>query len=265
MTNETEAIKKDYSKLKDTVINFIVPIIAGLVCLALAAFVIYPTLKQMPVQKAEYKAKQDLNDQLTVKVQNLKKLLDFKKAVDEDATLVSAALVSEAMVPQLLTQIDQIAKENGLAVTKLSYSFSEAATPEKATTTEELNALLAAPYKMVNISLGAKGNYAQLTNFFNSLEGAARLVNVDNFRYTTGSDPAAVYLDFAIALSSPYLYVQSNAVTDDSVNMDVSAPAFRSFMDKIKSLKFYSPTQVDINEVLKKVSESSQSTGSANQ
>ena len=205
MTNETEAIKKDYSKLKDTVINFIVPIIAGLVCLALAAFVIYPTLKQMPVQKAEYKAKQDLNDQLTVKVQNLKKLLDFKKAVDEDLI------------------------------------------------------------KMVNISLGAKGNYAQPTNFFNSLEGAARLVNVDNFRYTTGSDPAAVYLAFAIALSSPYLYVQSNAVTDDSVNMDVSAPAFRSFMDKIKSLKFYSPTQVDINEVLKKVSESSQSTGSANQ
>jgi hypothetical protein len=170
-----------------------------------------------------------LENQLRTKLSTLNKLLDFETVVQEDEALVSRVLVPETAVPELLTQIDIIAKDSGLLVNKLSYSFGE--------TTESEDMLT---YNVVNVSLGAIGNYEQINSFLVTLENAARLIDVSTYRFAAERTEATTGLfNVTFILRSPYLSVESSAVTDEPVNVDVADPEFTAVLDVIKQLRFY--------------------------
>ena len=234
-------MKLDTTKIKSTLVNFIVPLIAIVICLVLTFVVIIPALKKKPILESDLKQKQELTAQLDAKTANLKKLVDFKSVVDENSVLVANALVSEAMVPQLLTQIDKIAKESGLTVSRLSYSLSDSSNATNATVTKP-------SYSSITVSLGVSGSYDQLALFFANLENAARLVDVDSFRYTLASSEDTSSLDISIIVASPYLAVESSAVTDDPINLNMSSKDFVTTINEIKKLKVY---QVTLEETAK--------------
>ena len=125
MSNDKKDIKSDLNALKNALVNFVVPIISLGITVILFVSVIYPSYKEIPTLKDDLQRKESLSTQLETKLKNLKRLVDFKSAVDEDEKLISDTLVSEPQVPQLLTQIDIIARENGLTLNKLSYSITE--------------------------------------------------------------------------------------------------------------------------------------------
>lgn len=223
------AIVPQVSKLKDTLLNFIVPITALALTGLLFFIVIYPSLKTLPILKADLEAKSVLENQLNTKLATLNKLLDFETVVKENAGIVARVLVSEATVPELLTQIDIIAKNSGLAVNKLSYSFGE---------TNEDDSLLS--YKVVNVSLGAVGNYNQISIFMKNLENSARFVDVETYRFASENVGDTVGLfNVTFILKSPYLLIESSAVTDEPVDVDVADPEFITLLEKIKGFRFY--------------------------
>ncbi len=222
----------DTQKLKNTLLNFLVPIIALVLMLVLALTTLIPALSGIPLLQNELGAKNRLETQLRDKLSALNKLVDFQTIVTADEEVVSRVLASEAKVPELLTQVDLIARESGLNVDRLSYSLGEA--------TEE-EAILS--YSVVNVSLGATGSYDQITGFLANLENAARLVNVNTFRFATESgEEAAGLFSITLVLQSPYLQVESNAVTDDPINVDVGDPDFETFINNLNSLRFYDIT-----------------------
>ncbi len=229
----------DTRSLKDTLLNFIVPIVSMLVTLLLFVFVIYPSINLLPTLKAEKAKTETLKNQLDTKLVVLNKLVDFKSVVDENVDLASKVMTSEPLIPELLTQIDTIARESGLEISRLSYSFADTG---QALSTEAV----ATDYQTVLVSLGVRGNYAQMVSFLNSLENAARLVNVNDFRYTEEIEEGGNTLGLSFSLSAPYIFVQSTAVTDEPINVDITDPKFIGFMDKLKNLKFYTPS-VNLN------------------
>jgi Tfp pilus assembly protein PilO len=237
---DKETVNQSINKVKSTVVNFIVPLIASAVCLALVFLVIYPSIKKIPELNTEINTARTLGDQLEAKISNLKKLVDFKGAVDENLTLVNDVLVSEPMVPELLAQVDQIAKEAGLDVSTLTYSTGSVSNSDKEKTS----------YSTVTVSIGAKGSYDQVTSFFKILENSARIVNVDSFRYTkSDTEEGASTLDFASTLTAPYLKVESSAVTDDTVNLDITSKGFAEVMSQLKMLKVYKPSQEQVQQI----------------
>ena len=239
------------NSIKEVLVNFLIPLIALAVSGMLGIFVIIPSVKGLPLLKEDIAQKAALEDQLSKKVDNLSKLVNFKQVVDENVALVSNALVSEALVPQLLTQIDLIAQEAGLKVDKLSYSFSD---PAKTTAPPP------ALYSSVVVNLGAVGSYNQLGAFLENLESAARLVDVSTFRYTMNEDKESSALQITVILQSPYLFVDSSAVTDDPVTLDISSKSFVDLVNKVKALKLY---EVSVTKDFgDKVTESSESTSS---
>ena len=222
----------DTQKLKNTLLNFLVPIIALVLMLVLVLTVLVPAISGIPRLQDQLGTKSRLETQLRDKLSALNKLVDFQTIVDADEEVVSRILASEAKVPELLTQVDLIARESGLNVDRLSYSLGEA--------TEEEVAL---PYSVVNVSLGATGSYDQITGFLANLENAARLINVSTFRFATESaEESAGLFSITLVLQSPYLQVESNAVTDDPINVDVGDPDFEAFINKLNSLRFYDIT-----------------------
>src|SRR3989344_9481370 len=112
MSDDKKDIKSDLNKLKHALVNFVVPIICLGITLVLFVTIIYPTYNDLPVLKDDLLRKETLSVQLESKLRNLKKLVDFKSAVDEDEKLISDTLVSEPQVPQLLTQIDIIDRKS---------------------------------------------------------------------------------------------------------------------------------------------------------
>lgn len=233
----------DTHRIKDGLLNFLVPLVCLGATLLIFFTIIFPSFKQLPTLKTEVEAQITLENQLRTKLTALNDLIDFNEELQENSDLISKVLVSEPEVPLLLTQIDSIAKESGLEINKLSYSFGES--PEE-------DALIT--YSFVNVSLGALANYEQMGVFLKNLENSARFVDVSNYRFSEENalDKPGIY-NITFILRSPYLSVDSQAVTDEPINIDIGDPEFLSVMDKLRAMKFYGTT---INDVYVNVEES---------
>jgi len=232
-------------RIKDVFVNFLIPIVSVVSTLIMVFLIVYPNISSFGELNAELESNRDLELQLNRKLNNLNKLVDFKGIVDENSLLVSRVLVDEPMVPELLTQIDMIAKESGLIVSRLSYSFVD--TKESENTSSQS--------KNIKVLLGANGNFDQIEMFLVNLEKASRLVDARSIRFGLGSAKDGSVYEVTFTLESPYMKVSSAAVTDESVNIDVTDAVFVETINRIKDLKYY---EVKVTEEFLEVEETSE-------
>ena len=227
------------TNIKNTVINFVVPLVCMVLVVLLSVFVIYPSYKSEKVLREDLTKKTTLRDTLKAKKEALNRLIDFKSVVTEDSVLVDRALVGKELIPELLNQIDAISSESGLKISRLAYSLSKVA-------------VIAEGYSLVDVSLGAVGNANQLIAFLRSVEDASRVIDVDELRFSTDSKDVNA-LAANIALQSPFMFVDSKPITDEQIMLDISGKDFESFMTKVRSLRYYqvqsTPTQ-SVQQVL---------------
>jgi Tfp pilus assembly protein PilO len=237
-------LNTNQQKIKETIINFIIPLICLAATGVLGFVVIYPAFKTIPELKDKLTVQTTLKQNLTTKNLLLKKLVDFKSMLDENSNLIDKVLVSEANVPQLLDQTSQIAGNAGLKVSKLNYSYGEMAEQKDS-----------GGFKRVDVSLSTEGSYDQVILFLQNVEGAARVLYTTNFRYSKDVDNGTIFGTFS--LESPYLFVKSDAITDDPLSLDITNQNFLSFINKIKGLRYYEFINKDI--VVEEVRESTTS------
>lgn len=263
MPKETEGLKGftekkslnlgiDSDNLKRILLNFIIPIVCLVVSIVLFFVVIQPSIKNKPELEKQLVQKKTLESQLKVKLAKLNDLEMYKEIVDKDSSMIDKVLVSEASVPELLSEVDTIARDSGFEVTRLSYS------PGKSTSGE-------LGYDSVNVSLGVSGNYDQYIAFLQAAESAARLIDIESFRYAA-STKNLDELNLNIVVRSPYLFVSSSAATDEAININISDPKFLSFIESIKKMRYYDPNylpEVEVKkdeEVEKEIAEETQQT-----
>jgi Tfp pilus assembly protein PilO len=146
--------------------------------------------------------------------------------------LINTALPSDANVPILLTQIQTIAKENGLEIQNLTYTSAGAKTQNEA--------------NKINVQMSAKGSFDQVRNFFYAIEKASRVLEFSTIRFSSsvsGNSTEATTknaeLEINVSLSSPYLFVESKATTEDPITIEIKDQAFLNFINKIKELRVY--------------------------
>ncbi len=237
-----QAPKIDTGAIKSLLANFIVPLAAIGVAIVLILLVIVPGIKGKPALIAELDEKVALATTLEEKYRKLNTLLDYKASVEENRILVSEVLPEESLVPQLLTQIDMIAKDAGLEVTNLSYSIGGAGVPADAESTDPRS-------KMISVSLGANGSYDQVLTFLANLEKAGRIVTATNLRYSvqdgTAGGPGSLAL--SLTLLSPYVELNTEAVTDDPITFDITDEGFGTLMDELKGYKIY---RISVDEII---------------
>ena len=236
----TAEFKMIFIKIKSVILGFIVPLVCFVVSVILITLIIVPAIKTFPANTREVNNKQGQINILKNKVEVLEKLVDFKTVVDEDFVLMTTAIPSESQVPQLLTQIDQISNESGLAVVSMNYTMSTVLAGE------------------INVTLTSSGNYDQIINFLSNLERSSRIIELDNLRYGENKDMEGnTTLLVTFVLKSPYLISSSKAITTDPLNLDITDSNFISVLNKIKGLKIYKYSIEDLK--YKQVPESTQS------
>lgn len=213
-------------KIKQAIANYIIPLIAILLTLGLLGFYIYPSLSDIPLMQEQLQSKQNLAKQLEDKVQKLNSLTDFKQNVDDSQFLIDKALSSEPLVPQLLSQVDIIAREAGLSVQRLSYAVNDSGS-------DGANA----GYQVVAVNLGTEGTYNQVVTFLRNIEDASRVINVNNIRFSTDADTGIVSATFILV--SPYVRVESVASVDEPITFDIADPTFQKRIDSLRNLRHY--------------------------
>jgi len=234
MPEENKQINIDVNsflyKLRNAVVNFIVPIIAFIVAILLIVLYIYPSFKSLPEKREELNNKISLKNTLSEKVSDLKVLSDFGDVLNENLEIVNKVLVPEADVPRLLDQATQISQRAGMELDRLSYSYGSKEKEEKET-----------DFDVVNVSMGVNSSFEQLVLFMELVEKAARYVSVSNFRYSVSEDreEGVSRISSSFSLDSPYLFVESSAVTDEPIGIDIKSSDFVNFMDMLKGLDYY--------------------------
>ena len=234
MPEENKQINIDVNsflyKLRNAVVNFIVPIVAFIVAILLIVLYIYPSFKSLPEKKEELNNKISLKNTLSEKVSDLKVLSDFGDVLNENLEIVNKVLVPEADVPRLLDQATQISQRAGMELDRLSYSYGSKEKEEKET-----------DFDVVNVSMGVNSSFEQLVLFMELVEKAARYVSVSNFRYSVSEDreEGVSRISSSFSLDSPYLFVESSAVTDEPIGIDIKSSDFVNFMDMLKGLDYY--------------------------
>ena len=222
-------IERALMKVKDTVLNFIVPLLSILFAILILSLYVYPVYKELPVKKAELDKKIALRNTLSKKVEALTKLVNFKDVFDENLDVVTKVLVPEPEVPRLLDQASQIASRAGMDIERLSYSYGSKGSDKSS-------------FETVTVSMSVKSSFEQLVLFMELVEKAARYVSVPNFRYsvsTKAEDAGQGSLSSSFSLDSPYLFVESSAVTDEPIGIDMSSKEFTDFMSMLKDLDYY--------------------------
>lgn len=241
-------INIDTYKIKGIILNYIVPIVSIASVALVFLLVIRPSIKSIPDLSSKLEAESGREKKLQEKLQNLSKMYDFRNVVEENADLLSKVLPEKSAVPELLAQIDIIAKESGLQVTKLSSSFGEGKMADDKTS-----------YSTVLVNLGVEGNYNQLQTFLKNIENAARMVDVSALRFSSQGIEKEGSYSATFVILSPYMFVESSAVTEDPIQIDITSNDFVSAINGFKKLKFY-----DIGpEQIIEVEETVQSTESA--
>ncbi len=243
---ELDKLNTTLVAVRNVVINFLIPLSCVVITLVLGVLYIYPKYMEIPSVRAKITAQETLSANLDLKLSNLKNIIDYKEVIIEDSTLVDDVLPSEAKVPQLLTQIDTMAKESGLEVTRLSYAYQDtSSTKAKETGAPDVSDQT---QTYITVNLSVDGTYDQIKAFNSLLESSARFVQVDDFRYTLSNKTESTgELGVTINLSAPYLYVVSTAVTDEPVDLDIKSKLFNDFIAKLKQLRFY---RIGIDQVI---------------
>ncbi len=227
--NKASGVENTLAKIKDTLLNFIVPLISILAAVLILSLYTYPAYKELPIKKAELSSKTTLRNTLSKKVDALSKLVDFRNVFDENLAIVNKVLVPEPEVPRLLDQASQIAGKAGMDIDRLSYSYGSKGSDKSI-------------FETVTVSMSVKSSFEQLVLFMELVEKAARYVSVPNFRYsvsTKAEDAGQGSLSSSFSLDSPYLFVESSAVTDEPIGIDMSSKEFTDFMSMLKDLDYY--------------------------
>lgn len=233
--------KVDLTGFKRFIANFLIPLIALAIMGILVLVVIMPAVREIPVLQSDLAEREVKVASLDEKLQKLRSLTDFKESVEENHTLVSKVLAEEPLVPQLLTQIDRIAGESGVTLTKINYT-----TAEKTLTPEEEKAK--PPYNIVAINVGSDSTYDQVVAFLSNLENSGRVVTINSLRFSAANteEKAGIY-ETTYVISSPYVKVETSAVTDDPIKFDMANKQFQDLMARLKALKIY---EISIDEVI---------------
>jgi Tfp pilus assembly protein PilO len=195
---------------KDTLVGTILPLVFFAATAGLVFLLTYPKYNEIQPKKDQLTQLETKRSSLEGKLAKLNDLVDYKEVVDQNSALINTALPSEANVPILLTQIQTIAKENGLEIQNLTYTSAGAKTQNEA--------------NKINVQMSAKGSFDQVRNFFYAIEKASRVLEFSTIRFSSsvsGNSTEATTknaeLEINVSLSSPYLFVESKATTEDPI------------------------------------------------
>ncbi len=225
------ALSKDISKkdvktasslMRKTLSELIVPIFCVGSALLLVLFVIRPGIERIREGREEKEEREAMLAQLEAKNRVLSKYAAQINQLDSELELMRNAVPQEEKIPELMTQLQDMANEATVSTSALQYGGSKEGKEEET--------------KTVRLQMTVEGEYGQVEELFELFEDASRIVLLDQFGLKTQKEAS---MSVNMGLSSFYFEAPNKAAIDEPIEREFSSPAFRSIIDRIERLNYY--------------------------
>lgn len=227
------------TEVEEFVVNFILPIILLGVAVGIFALYVSPTYKKLPMLKLDVEAKTQEVEVLQAKVNQLTALEQNKDLVVADLVKMSWALEERDKVPELTRQIRLMSDDSRVVFKSLDYAnankdqlvsvpvdsgSSSALTPDPELYREE----------KVNVDIEVKG-FTSVIDFLRTAENSIRLFKVESIKISTFNQVNKA----DVVMASPYLNPAFSTYSQSAAPIDLTDPAYRSFMERLDTFKNY--------------------------
>ena len=161
----------------------------GAVVFGLAVF----QFLSLPARSQKIKTAENELVILRQKNETLSGILSEVKTLESNAEVARTALPVSDEVPALIMQLEQVARQSGVAVQHLGFGGGEgAAAPRASEASREAGEVASeGGVKKVSVTAVVTGSYPALQTFLRNLENGSRVVNVTNFRFSPGQKEEA--------------------------------------------------------------------------
>lgn len=184
----------------------------------------------IPSQRQETAASRSQLLVLQQKNEKLSGVLSEAKALEGNLEIVRQALPTTDDVPALLMQLEEIAKQSGVAVQHLGFGGETVAEGPA----EEPGGAV----KSVALTAVVAGSYDALRTFFNNLEETLRIVNVTNFRFSpTQQKGAESALSITLGVKAFYLDEVTDISTEEPLTLDTGSKEYVDLIKRVKQLR----------------------------
>ncbi len=131
-------------------------------------FAINPTLSTIAKLKKDLADSKFVNQKLQEKINNLYSLQQKYNIIKDDIPVVLASVPQDPQIPNLMGQIQTLAKRNNISISSIQSFQVEAANAENKK-----------DFYSFPFSITGQGAYNDITNFLSSITGLQRVVSID--------------------------------------------------------------------------------------
>jgi len=220
-----ESLKRLLGSLGETLKALVLPIVCVLVSVSLFLAVVIPGIADIKGSREIKEEKEVDLSRYQDKSRRLLSLAAQAALLDEAYTLVGTALPDKDDIPQLMTELQLVGDEAGVALSSLQYSGR--ASKEAKDIAE------------VGLQMGVEGEFSQVEELLRVLEGASRVVTVERFNIGTRKEAS---MSATLALSSFFMPAEKEQKFDTPVTLDLNAPKFQEDLGRVRKLKIYEVT-----------------------
>jgi Tfp pilus assembly protein PilO len=150
---------------------------------------VLPVIDLVKAQRTEVKVWQDKLSQANAALQKLQVLKTKYQAVGEAANKVLAAVPSGEDVKGLLVQVEELASQNGLILSSVSFASAAAAAKDEPAAAAVSTG--GSSVKSLTITLALSGEYNNLKNFLQAAENNLRLMDISSINFGAAAQAGA--------------------------------------------------------------------------
>lgn len=198
-------------------------IILIVISLAIAIGLGWPGLSSWQAQKKALDTATARLSQLERRQIVVNDLVTAKTNLSQAALLVDSVLADSSTVPAVMSQVGQIASENGVSVSALQFAGSVSDKGD-----------------FVKVQVAVKGSYEQIKNFLQAVESSGGLLLVGSLRLLAESQVSSNIMTATLDISNPYFAGSVPETTDGAY---FKSSEFNKLISTLNGYKLYTPLQ----------------------
>lgn len=172
----------------------LIPFLVFLVSVTVGFIVVWPEWKTVNELKDEKILQEKSLEDLKDTIANINELSNKYDKSEEDINKLAIAIPSTPQIPELLIQVEELVKKNGLILGNIDFSVEGGGG----------EGLLQSDIGTIAINVSVEGTYAGLKNILNDIEKNIRLMDVVSVNFSK-TDKETGFSGYSISLNTYYL------------------------------------------------------------
>ena len=185
---------------KTNIIKLTIIALALIIDILILVFIAYPLYENISTLQQQINVKQQEEEALKQRIENLKELEKNYQVAKEKSKMVELALPNEKQIPEILIQLENIAGENGMTFSEITPGTAMKGTPGGGAKTPTVSPSSSASglYQEIPLTVKIAGSFSGLKNYLKSIEKNVRIFDINAISIEKATEGKVLNISLAI-------------------------------------------------------------------